>query len=104
MQQQHALFRSRARGFLVAFLVGYDGVCRVFLREVDISYGVVNLVEIVLVVVIACHSPEPAYHLLTLTVACKHLRHGNACVEGHLVRRVLTQHLAERLVGLRIMP
>ena len=80
LQQQHALLYARARGFSRSALVGVDGLCGVALCEVYVADGVVHLVEVFLVLVRACHTLQPANHLLRLSNG-HHLRHADACVE-----------------------
>ena len=102
LQQQHALLYARARGFSRSALVGVDGLCGVALCEVYVADGVVHLVEIFLVLVRACHTLQPAYHLLRLTYG-HHLRHADACVELQLVGWVELRHVLERLHRLHVV-
>ena len=99
LQQQHAFFNAAARGFLVAFLVGANGAGRVFLHEVDVAHGVVDLVQVVLVVVVGSHAPQLPDHLGTVALG-HHFRLCYAGVEVQLVGRVLCTHFSVGPVGL----
>ena len=92
LQQQHALLYARACSLSRSALVGVDSLRGVVLRQIDVADGVVYLVEIVLVLVRACHALQSANHLLRLT-GRHHLRHGDARVELQFVRRVELHHV-----------
>ena len=97
-QEQHAFLHTAAGAFLVAFLVCGNGVGRVFVEQIDIAHGIVDLVEIVLVVVVGGHALQTADGLLGFA-GSHHLGHGDARIEVELIGRVLVAHLAESLVG-----
>ena len=97
-QQQHAFLYAAAGGFFVAFLVCGDGVRRVALVQINVADGVVNLVEVILVVVICRHAFQSANHLFGI-VCRHHLGHGDAGVELQLVGRVLADDAFERFVS-----
>ena len=101
-QEQHALFDAASGCLLVAFLVGTDGVSSVALGEIDVTDGVVYLIQVVLVLVAGGHTLQPADHLLGLT-GSHHLGHSDAGVELNLVRRVLGDHLLVSLISLLLM-
>ena len=61
-QQQHAFFYAATGGLLIAFLIGGNGLGRVFLCHVDVTHGVIHLVEIILVVVIDSHALQTTDH------------------------------------------
>ena len=99
MKQEHAFLDTAAGGFLVAFLIGGDGSEGVFLHQVDVAHGVIYLIQVLGILVGACHSLQPADHLLGIA-ASHHLRHGDAGIELQFVRRVHAHHAAESLVGI----
>ena len=101
-EEQHTFLHPVACGFLVAFLIGADGVDCVFVEQIDIAHGIVDLVEIVFVVVRGRHSLESADGLLRLSGG-HHLGHGDACVEGEFIGRVLGNHFLVGLIGLLLV-
>ena len=102
LQQQHALLYARACSLSRSALVGDDSLRGVVLRQIDVADGVVYLVEIVLILVRACHALQSANHLLRLT-GRHHLRHADACVELQLVGWVELRHVLERLHRLHVV-
>ena len=66
-QQQHTFFYAVACTLLAAFFVGSYGVGGVFLGHVDVSHGVVHLVQILFVVVRAGHAAQAGNHFLLLS-------------------------------------
>ena len=64
MEHDDALFYAVACALLHSVLISPDGTCGVAIGEMDIAYGVVHLVEVFLVLVVARHGFELAYHLL----------------------------------------
>ena len=98
LQQQHAFLDAATRCFLVAFLIVGNGTRCVALCQIDVTDGVVDLVQIVLVVVRGSHTLQPAHHLLPLP-GSHHLGHGDASVELRLIGRVLGNHFLESFVG-----
>ena len=102
MQPHDALLHTVARALLHTVLVSPYGMRGVFLGEVDITDGVVHLVEIFLVLWVARHGLELTDH--TLAVGSRHdLRHFDPRVESQFVRRVLPRHLLECLVCLCVV-
>ena len=99
LQQQHASFHAVAGGFLVALLIGADGLHGVLLQQVDVAHGVIDLVQVVLVVVVACHALQAAYHAAAVAGG-HHLGLGNAGIELQLVGRVLAYHVLVGIEGL----
>ncbi len=98
LEQQHTFLYTVAHRLLVAFLVGGNGVECVAVCQIDIAYGVVHLVEIVLVVVGSGHAAQLSYHLPRAS-AGHHLRLRYAGVELQFVWRTLAHHAAVSLVG-----
>ena len=98
MQEEHTFLYAASGGLGNAFLVGSDGLQGVFLSQVDITDGIVYLIEIFLVVVGCRHALQLAYHLPA--VVCRHhLGHRDAGVELQFVRRIEAHHVLESLVG-----
>ncbi len=97
-KQQHTFLYTVAHRFLVAFLVGGNGIESVAVGKINVSYGIVDLVKIVLVVVRGSHAAQPSYHL-TRASAGHDFRLGDAGIELHLVRRALPDHTTVCLVG-----
>ncbi len=102
LEQQYAFFNARPCCLLVAFLVGRDGLHGVALGQVDVSDGIVHLVEIVLVVVVGGHALQPTDHLLRLTFR-EHFGHGDACIEVQLVGRSQSADVVVGLVSLAVV-
>ena len=101
-QQQHTFLHSAARSLLTSCFVGFYGVQGVFLRQIRVADGIVNLIQIVLVVVRCCHP----FQLLDFTLMVhggQHLRLGNARVELQFVGRVQSDNVLKSLVGLVFM-
>ncbi len=103
MKQQHALLYTRACCLLITSLVGIDGTCGIFLGEVNVTDGVIHLIEVIFVVFIRSHALELGNHLSSLSVIGKHLTHGNTGIKLHFVWWVLTDNLLECLVGQILM-
>ena len=78
-------------------------MCGVLGAEVDVAHGVIDLVEVVLVLVAACHALEASYHLSELALVHNLCLH-DAGVEGHFVGRVGTYDARECLVGQGVAP
>ena len=74
----------------------------VALSEIDVTNGVIYLVQVVLVLIRCCHALQAADHLLCLA-RCHHFRHCDAGIELHLVRRVLCNHLLIGFIGLLLV-
>ncbi len=102
LEQQHTALNAASGGFLVALLIRRYGVGGVAVGQVDVAHGIVDLVQIVLVVVVGSHALEAAYHLAVLSVG-QYLGHGDARVELQFVGRVLPYHVAEGVVGLLVV-
>ena len=88
-EQEHTFLYARACGFCYAALIGSYGLRCVASCHVYVAYGIIHLVEKVLVLVRRSHALQSAYHLFGLRVG-HNLGHGNACVELNLVGRVLS--------------
>ena len=99
MKQQHTLLNAAAGSLLVAFFIGANGSQRVFLHQVDVTHGIIDLIEIFFVIVRTCHPLQAADHLLGVT-SCHHLRHGDAGIELQFVGRIHSHHPSESLVSL----
>ena len=93
-QQQHAFLYATARRLLVAFLVGGNGLHRVLLGHIDITHGVIHLIQIVLVVVVARHTFQPTDHPLGI-LCSDHLRLGDAGIKLQYVGWMTAHHLLE---------
>ena len=98
-------------GFLTAvagaFFVGEDVVlyclCRVVAREVEIAYGVINLVEIVFVAVLPRHFLQ-GFHFRLYVRALVHLGLLDAGVQLRAVAGVRRScHVLEHLVGVAVV-
>ena len=98
-QQQHAFLYPTAGSFLIAFLISGYSTGSVALGQIHITYGIIYLIQIFLVVVRSRHSSQPAQGRLSVT-ACRHLGHGDTCIESQFIGRMLAQDGAKRLVGL----
>ena len=74
----------------------------VLLRQIRVADGIVNLIQIVLVVIRCCHP----FQLLDFTLMVhggQHLRLGYAGVELQFVGRVQSDNVLKSLVGLVFM-
>ena len=98
LEQKHSLLNTTAGGTLVTLFVGADGAQCVFLSEIDVADGIVDLIEIVLVIIRPCHALQPPYHLPRLPRG-HHLGHGDARIELHLIGRIEPHHMAVSLEG-----
>ena len=98
-EQQHTLLDTVPCRFGVAPLVSFDSLQGVLLRHVNVTHGIVHLIEIILVVLVARHALQLAHHLLPLS-ASHNLCHGNACIEFQFVGRVLPYHFPVSVVSL----
>ena len=83
-QKQHTFLYSAACGFLVALLIGCNGVCCIFVGKVDIAHCIIYLVEILLVLVGSNHTFQTAYHLFGLS-CCHYFGCCNTCIKLQLV-------------------
>ena len=99
-QQQHTFLYTAARGFLITFFIGGDGICGVFLRQVDIADGVVHLIQVVFVVVVGGHTLQSADHRLGIA-SCHHLRLCDTGIELQFVGRMTAYNLPERTLCFR---
>ena len=98
VQQQHTFLNATSSGFLVAFFVGSNGIGSVALGEINISYGIIHLVEVFLVVVRSSHSLQLANHLLG-TPNGHHLGHSNSGIELQLIRWIQAYNVFKSLVS-----
>ena len=64
-----------------------------------VADGIINLVEIFLVLVARSHSLQFRYHLPGV-VGCQYLGHGDAGIELQFVRRIETDDMLESAVGI----
>ena len=103
VQQQCRLVWTILLAFLKAFLPGVDAMCGIFIAEVDVAHGIIDLVEVVLVLVALGHPLQSCNHLTELTLM-HHLCLHDACIEGYFVGRIGTYHLGECLVCHRVAP
>ena len=62
-QLRHGLVDARTRGFLHSQLIVLDCLGRVAAREIEVAYGVIYLVEILLVAVVTGHTAQRTYLL-----------------------------------------
>ncbi len=99
MKQQHAFLDAVAGGLLVAFLIGPDGSERIFLHQIDVTHGIIHLIQIIGILAGTGHSFQTADHLLGVA-ACHHFCHRDAGVEFQFVRWIHANHTAESLIGL----
>ena len=97
-EQQHSFLYARTGSPCSSTFIGRDGVCSIPARHIDVADGVIHLVEIFLVLVGSRHALEPGYHLVRLR-ARHHLGHGYACVELHLIGRILPYHTSIGIGG-----
>ena len=65
-EQEHGFRWSALGGFLHAFLPGRQAACCILHSQIDVSHGVIHLVQIVLVLVTLGHSLQPGNHLAEL--------------------------------------
>ena len=103
LQQQHTFLDTAACGFLHTLLIGGDGIHRVFFRQVDISDGIIHLIQVFRIIVRTGHPSQFTDHLLRLSW-CHHLRLGDTGIERQLVGRVQLHHLTIGLFCLSTMP
>ena len=101
-QEQYCLGNTVASALLGSLLVGCNAVHSVADIQVDVADGIVNLVEIVLVFLVLCHTKQAFYHLLVLR-AGHHLRLQDAGIERQFVGRIAADNLRERLVCLIVL-
>ena len=64
-----------------------------------VADGIINLVEIFLILVARSHSLQFGYHLPGV-VGCQNLGHGDAGIELQFVRRIETDDMLEGTVGI----
>ena len=102
MQQEHPFLNTGARSFLVPFLVGGNGIQGVVLGEVDVTDGIINLIEILFVLVGGSHALQTLDHLLVMG-AGHHLGHGDTGIELQFVGRTLADDVLECLIGFLVM-
>ena len=99
VQKQHTFFYATAGGLGISPFIGTDSLHSVPLCEIDVAYGIIYLVKILLVLVGSSHALQLADYLLA--VVCSHyLAHGDTCIELQLVRRIESHHVLESSVSL----
>ena len=64
-----------------------------------VADGIINLVEIFLILVARSHSLQFGYHLPGV-VGCQYLGHGDAGIELQFVRRIETDDMLESAIGI----
>ena len=89
---------SSAPAFLGAFLPGIYAVQGVALVHIDIAYGIVYLVGILLVVLVAGHTLQFPDCLLSMSLACN-LASQHLCVQAHNVWGIGADYPGQCLVG-----
>ena len=70
--------------------------------QIDVSYGIIHLVEIFGIIIINGHTFQLAYHLAAVVLG-QHLGLGYAGVELQLVRRTQSHHVLKGIVGLLLV-
>ena len=90
------------RALLDTELVLFDGVRRVLTGHIEIAQGIIDLVEIILVLRAARHTLQHLHHLIEIA-AGEYLRLPDPRGELQLVRRVGTGHPAKSLVSQRVL-
>ena len=99
MKQEHTFLNTAAGGLFVTFFIGSYGSRRVFLHQVDITHGIIHLIQVFGILVGTGHSFQSADHLLGIA-ACHHFRHGDAGIEVQFVGWIHTHHMAKSLIGI----
>ena len=90
------------RALLDTELVLFDGVRRILTGHIEIAQGIIDLVEIILVLRAARHTLQHLDHLIEIA-AGEYLRLPDPRGELQLVRRVGTGHSAKGLVSQRVL-
>ena len=101
MQQQRCLIRTILLAFLQAFLPGIYAMCGIFVAEIDVSHCIINLVEIVFILVAACHPFQAGNHLAELTLMHNLSLHDTG-VERYFVWGIGAYYMRKSLVCHRI--
>ena len=97
-QKQYSFLYSATCRFLVALLIGRNGVCCIFVGKIDIAHCIVDLVEILLVLVGSNHTFQAAYHLFGLS-CCHYFGCCNACIKLQLVGWIGTNDVMKSVVS-----
>ena len=92
------LIHSVLGALVDAQLVVADGVEGVGPVQVDVSQGVIHLVEIVFVLLALRHALQHLHHL-QVVAAREYLALADACGKLQLVGRIHANHLGKRLIG-----
>ena len=90
-----------SHGFLVALFVGGNRLHGVSFREIHIADGVIHLIQIFLIIIIACHSSQLTE--LLLTALGHHLSLGDAGIKLHLIGGMVPDHVLIGIVGFLTM-
>ena len=98
-QQQHTFFNAAAGGFFITLLIGVDSLQRVLLHHVDITHGVIHLVEVILVIVVGSHTFQAADHCFGIALG-HYLCLGDAGIELQFVGRVTADGLCKGMLCL----
>ena len=97
-QKQYSFLYSATCRFLVALLIGRNGVCCIFVGKIDIAHCIIYLVEILLVLVGSNHTFQAAYHLFGLS-CCHYFGCCNACIKLQLVGWIGTNDVLKSVVS-----
>ena len=99
MQEQYTFLDTASCSFLIAFLVGSNRIYRIFVGQIDITNGIIYLIQVIFVLIRCCHTLQTTNHLLGLA-SSHHLRHRNTGIELQFVRRILANDMLESLICL----
>ena len=97
--EEHAFFGRRLCGAHAADLIGFEGVEGVASGQVDIADGIVDAVEIVLIVRVAEHAFQSRQHLLCALCRGDGFGLEHAGLEGEFVAGTLREAALDGTVG-----
>ena len=97
-QQQYPLLDAISHRLLITLLIGGDGLCCVFLQHIDVTDGIVHLIQVFGIIVVDSHAFQLADHLSAVAIS-HHLCLSNAGIKLQFVGRVTCYHLPISLVG-----
>ena len=100
--QYHCLGKAVLRALLDTFLPCIDGLHGIALGQVDVADGIIDAVQVVGVVGVLGHTPQPSDDGLPLSLG-HHLGLHDTCVKSQFVRRILAYALAQGAVGLFLL-
>ena len=69
LKQQHTFLGARPSALLVALLITGNGLRRILLGEIDVTDGIIHLVQIILIIIRPRHALQPANHLASLPLS-----------------------------------